>query len=60
MGGASYKSSKEWGWALFQLFPHLTMKEHPCHVYNDLKPSNQIIEHKITYNGIASSFKVES
>ena len=33
MGGAPYKSAKEGGWALFQVLPHLTMKECPCHVY---------------------------
>ena len=32
--------------------PHLTKKERPRHVYNDSKPSKQIIAHKITYNGI--------
>ena len=31
------------GWALFRLFPHLTTKEHPRHVYNDSKPLKQII-----------------
>ena len=48
------------GWVLFQLFPHLTTKEHPCHVYSDSKPSKQIIEHKTTYHEITSAFKVES
>ena len=56
MGGAPYKSAKE-GWALFQLFPHLTMKERLRHVYSNSKagskPSKQIIGHKITYNGIS-------
>ena len=23
---------QRWGWALFQVLPHLTMKECPCHV----------------------------
>ena len=40
--------------------PHLTKKERPHHVYNNSKPSKQIIAHKITYNGITSGFKVES
>ena len=48
------------GWVLFWLFPHLTMKECPHHVYSDLKPLKQILRHKITYNGITSSIKVES
>ena len=39
---------------------HLTMKEFPRHVYSDLKPSKQIIGHKITYNVITSGFDVES
>ena len=46
------------GWALFQLFPSLTTKESPRHIYNDLKPSKQIIGHKITYNVITSGFEV--
>ena len=36
-------------WAFFWLFPHLTTKERPHHVYSDLKPSKQIIGHKIAY-----------
>ena len=32
------------GWALFRLFPHLTTKECPRHVYSDLKPSKQILD----------------
>ena len=31
------------GWVLFQVFPHLTTKECPCHVYKELTPSEQII-----------------
>ena len=45
------------GWVLFRLFPYLTTKEHPCHVYSELK---QIIGHKITYNGITNGFEVKS
>ena len=65
----SWKSAHGWstlqvcqrgGWALFRLFSHLTTKEHPRHVYSNLKPSEQIIERKITYNGTTSSFEVES
>ena len=55
MGGAPYKSAKEGG-ALFRLFPHLTMKERPHHVYSDTKPSKKIIAHKIMYSG----FEVKS
>lgn len=29
------------GWAFFSVFPHLTMKERPCHVYSDLMHSNE-------------------
>ena len=51
-GGRSFDSS------------HLTTKECPHHVYSDskagLKPSKQIIGHKITYSRIASCFEVES
>ena len=51
----------QWGrWVLFRLFPHFTMKERPRHVYSDLKPSKQIIGHKIMYNVITSGFEVES
>ena len=46
MGGAPYKSAKEGGGALFRLFPHLTTKERPRHLYSDSKPSKQIIGHK--------------
>ena len=39
----------------------LTTKERPRHVYSDLKPSEQIIRHKIMYNIIIiSGFEVES
>ena len=37
----------------------LTTNERPRHVYNHSEPSKQIIWHKIMYNGITSSFKVE-
>ena len=37
----------------------VTTKERPRHVYNDSKPSKQIIAHKITYNGITSGLEVE-
>ena len=51
---------KRGGWALFRLLPHLTMKEHPRHVYSDSKPLKPKIGHKITYNGITSGFEAES
>ena len=39
----------------------VTMKEqHPCHVYSDSMPLNQIIGQTITYNGAASGFEVKS
>jgi len=53
MGGTPYKSAIGWvgtpyksaiGWVLFQMFLHLTMKEHPCRVYSDSMPLKQIIE----------------
>ena len=50
MGGAPYKSAKEGGGRSFD-------RERPRH---DLKPSKQIIGHKIMYNGITSGFEVES
>ena len=42
------------GWVLFSGFPHLTMKERPCHVYSDLMHSNENAEiWKVKYgNGI--------
>ena len=43
MGGAPYKSAKEGCGLLFQMFPHLTTKEHPCHVYSNAMLSKQII-----------------
>ena len=61
MGGAPYKSAKEGGGGvLFQVFSHLTMKEHPCHIYSDSMPLKQIIEQRITYNGATSGIEVES
>ena len=59
-GRSTLQVCQRGGWALFRLFLHLTMKERPRHVYSDLKPSKQIIAHKITYNRITSGFKVES
>ena len=35
ISGAPYKSAKARGWALFGVFPYLTMKECPCHIYSD-------------------------
>ena len=31
------------GWVLFEVFPHLTTKEHPCYVYSDLMPQKHIV-----------------
>ena len=59
-GWSTLQVCQRGGWALFRLFPHLTMKECPRHVYSDSKPTKKIIAHKITYNGITSSFEVES
>ena len=59
-GWSTLRVFQRGGWALFRMFPHLTMKEHPRHVYSDLKPSEQIVGHKITYNVITSGFEVES
>ena len=38
MGGAPNKLR----WVLFQVLPHLTMKEYPCHVFSDSMSSKQI------------------
>ena len=38
------------GVGIFLMFPHLTMKECPCHVYNDSMPPKQIIRQIITCN----------
>ena len=59
MGGAPYKSDDKGGWVLFQVFPHLTMKECPCHVYSDSMPPKQITIQNIRYNGATSGFKVK-
>ena len=59
-GRSSLQVCQRRGWALFQVFPHLTTKEQPCHVYNVLMPPKQIIGQTITYNGAASGFKVKS
>ena len=48
------------GWSLFQVFPHLTTKERPCHVYSGWMPSKQRIRRTVTYNGATNSFKVKS
>ena len=47
------------GWALFWVFPHLTMKECSCHVHSDLMPLKEKIG-QMTYNWTTSGFKVES
>ena len=59
-GRSTLQVCQRGGWALFWLFPHLTTKERPHHVYSDLKPSKQIFGHKIMHNVITSGFKVES
>ena len=59
-GRSTLQVCQRGGWVLFWLLPHLTTKERPRHVYSDLKPPEQIIGHKITYNVITSSFEVES
>ena len=48
------------GWALFRLLPHLTTKECPHHAYSDLKPPEQIIGHKITYNVVTSGIVLKA
>ena len=42
------------------MFPHLTTKEHPCHIYSDSMPSKQIIIQTIMYHRATSSFKVKA
>ena len=59
-GWSTLQVCQRGGWALFRMFPHLTTKGHPRHVYSNSKPSKQIIGHKITYNRITSSFEVKS
>ena len=58
MGGAPYKSAKEGSGRSFDCFRILTTKEQPRHVYSDLKPSKQIIGHKITYNVTPAASKL--
>ena len=48
------------GWVLFQVLPHLIMKDHPCHVYSESMPWKQIVGKTITYNGAINSFEVKS
>ena len=46
------------GLSLFRMFPHLTTKDNPCHVYNNsTKPR---IRQAITYNRVTSSLEVNS
>ena len=48
------------GWVFLRVFPHLTTKEHPCHVYSDWMPLKWIIGQTITDNGTTSGFEVKS
>ena len=43
------------GWVLFQVFPHLTMKERPCHVYSD--SLNALEENNWTKNNIQWNYQ---
>ena len=45
------ESAKEGGWALFQGFLHLAMKEHLCHVYMPSKQINTMAAMKSSYDG---------
>ena len=49
---AEHLAYQKGGWVLFSVFPHLTMKECPCHVYSDSMPLQQIIEQTIAYNWV--------
>ena len=48
---------KRGGWALFQAFPHLTMKEHPCHVCSKL---DTFEANNCIYKEATSGFEVKS
>ena len=48
------------GYSWFRVFPHLTMKKCPCHVYSGSMPSKWTIGQTVTHNGTRCSFKVES
>ena len=50
-GQSTLQISQTQGYTLFRVSPHLTTKEHPCHVYSDLTTSKQITGQNITYNG---------
>ena len=54
MGGAPYKSAKEFGGVLFKVFPRSTTIECPCHVCSDL------IGQIVMYNGATSDFEDKS
>ena len=45
---------------LFRVFPHLTTKECPCHVYSNSMPLKQTIGQTVMCDGTTSSFEVES
>ena len=46
-------------WVLFQVFPHLTMKEHPGHVYSNSIPEANTLTNNHVHNehGVAHSVR---
>ena len=46
-------------WVLLGVFPHLAMKEYPCHVYSNLMPL-KINYRTMMYKGATMSFEVKS
>ena len=60
----SLPKERSWGEYLTRLpkgiSPHLTTKEHSCHVYSDSTPSKQIFGQIIKCNGTISHFEAKS
>ena len=49
-GQSTLQISQTQGYTLFRVSPHLTTKEHPCHVYSDLTTANNWTEYNIQRN----------
>ena len=57
LGRSTFQVCQRREWALFQLFPHLTTKERPRHILQQLKANNWT---QNNVSGITSGFEVES
>ena len=58
-GWSTLQVRRREGWAPFEcMFPQLTTKERPCHVYSDLMPSKQITGQTITYMAIHTYLEI--